>query len=1413
MNNCISTRFVNFQRSNNFLMYIFLIKKKGSVCIVIMTNKLPHLRRMRVKTIITHDPKDMRKGTLVILNSNSIENLQEKLGPVNILQKNIIQNAYAERMINVKIHNKQIRKNQVAEREAHYNQISSQIPQLKGMLEGKLAQGYNTFYDLTTANKIFQENTMLVPQLKKPDLYWSFIKNFMGEKFDGYKYKTMIIPVEEFSTDIVQALKGKTETINPIGYLYVLMIRNKEKFFELGDIDIVITNKTDSLRINPKECESMLRRDKKFSMTTVFRKELFKLLNKQDPDENKMDDAERLFVSDVKANELTDRIINKYTGGATGELPDETRAKIEKAVTNAVKNAETDSSNSKIEEDVDKDIELIKKIAKETTNRPMMQSASSKRDELLREKQLELTLKDKTLADILKVNSEDIKIEVNDVSDKVETINTNVTKVRYPNINKAYIENLMEKDLTSIITDLNNKSIPVFVRSIKVEDSSNISNYKETYTVELEDSLRVRHRLVFDVPKFIDGRFMYLGGNRKYINNQQMMLPIAKTAPDTVQLVSNYNKIFIRRYGDKVSSVNEKMKKAFGEPNCGVKVVLGKSDIDNKPFVTTIEYDDFAKTYKELIVDGIRISFNQPEIRKEFAEANIKGIEGKFDSELLPIGYKGRIHYGIDLKSNEVVEISLDGKINSTGKELVDFILEKSPRLQEVTGEQTAGKKYMYNRATIMTKQVPIVLLLSYFEGLEGLMRRANVKHYFSDTRPRTNSDETVIQFNDGYLVFSQKPYENALLMNGLLDVPTKNYSYDDFNEKFAYQTIFETMFGRRNIANAFDNFLDNFLDPMTVDVCRRLSLPTDLFSMILYANNLLADNQYTSETDVTLYRIRSAEVVNAIIYKHIAKAYEKYKETAHYSNPQKISIRKDAIIKDVMMQQIIEDYSELNPIAENQKLHGCTKKGPSGCNLAQAYTEEQRSYHKSMTGVFTISSSPDGNVGVQRVLTMEPPISDPRGFIDNKAMQGKLDEYNDVNLFGVAEMLTTGGAQRDDGIRTAMSTKQATHVTPVKRSSPSLVTNGAEQAVQYHLSKDWIFTAKEDGKVVELDEKTGLMIVQYKSGKADAISIDSRIAKNGAGGFYLSKKMIPRFKLGQSFKKNDILASDRDFFSDNEIYGNKFNIGSLQKVALLSSAMTFEDSSYISKKVSRDMASEIVMPKQAVLGPNTNIDYIVKVGDRVQSGDELIRFEKSFNDDSINSLLFNIGDDMKEEIAMAGRDKVKSKYTGIIEDIKVFSTVDLDELSPSLRKLVSSYYTKVKDKRKLLDKYDPDNNGLVKCNMLFNEPTGKVETNNGKFRGAIVNDGVLIEISIKVHDELGVGDKLVFFSALKSIVGTVIEEGQEAYTLYRPEEKIGAVLSCNSLISRGVTSCPLLMISNKLLVELSRKLKEIYES
>lgn len=1395
---------------------------------MIQTKQLRLMKCMRVKSILKYNEDNPKDDSVLIINSNKVSNINTLLGPIQIKTMSPYKYILVDRLIDLSINKKPIKKNVYVNAKKDIESLKDEMPGIKTIDARMLSRGdfhKNIIYYLNNINNIFKMNSENIPTSKKSSIYWKNIKRVIGN-MQYYPNKTMIINIEEYKNSFIPTIRRKSKEFNPITLLYELIKYNYMEFVDLGNLDIIlVSNNGMSLRVNGSECFKLKGNKPNVgsAVASEFKMELFKLMNRTMTDED-TNDAERIYNMDLRVSSITDAILGKYSA-VTGEVPDNVKEKVNDAVQKAIEQIDEKQGSGGVApntEDIENIItantEILKEVAKEKKSVAMKSSASSKRDELLREKQLTLDVQGKTLGDILSVSTNDVKIEVNDISKSVDTINKNVTEVRYPNINKDYVENVMKKDILSAVTCLSDKDdIQIYVRNIKVEDSSDINNYKDTYTIDLEDSLRVRHRLVFDVPKFIDNRFLWIGGNKKYINNQQLLLPVVKVSGDTVQLVSNYNKLFVYRYGSKVSSLNEKLKKALNSPIKGIKVINGKYDKENTKYLTIIDYDDLSCNFKEISIGDIKFYFNQSEIRQLFLDSvpknKIDEYEKLVDSKILPVGKGNKnVFYYVNFDTNTVYQTNFNNSID-TKMSLIDFMLSKSPQLKDEISKQSTGKKYMYTRVKIMNKYVPTILLLAYKNGLSNILSQIKAEYYFSDTRPRIALNESIVEFNDGYLVFSNVPFKNSLLLNGLLEIPTKNYSFDDFSDVLTYQDIFESIYGRRNIANAFSNFFDNFIDPITLEVLQKLSLPTDLTGLVLYANELLVDNQFRTELDIRSFRFRSAELIPARLYKLIASSYEQYKATANHRNPRKISIRKDALIKDILAQTIVEDYSELNPIVEMQKLHGATKKGPSGCNLEEAYTKVQRSFHKSMTGVYTISSSPDGNVGIQRVLTMEPPISDVRGFIDNKAMDNRLDEYNDVNLFGPAEMLTTGGAQRDDAMRTAMSTKQSTHLTPVSKASPSLITNGSEKAIQYHLSKDWSFIAKDDGKVVELNDDTGLMIVEYKNGESDAISINNRIAKNGAGGFYLSKKMIPNYKKGDTFKKNDILAQDRDFFTNSEHFGNQFNIGTLEKIALLSSAATFEDSSYVTKQVSRDMASEIVMQKQVVLGPNTNVDYMVKIGDTVQSGDELIRFEQSFDEDSLNVLLSNVGEDMKEDIMMNNKEKVKTKYSGVIEDIKVYSSVSLNDLSPSLRKVVNKHYNRIKDRRKLLEKYDKSNNPLVKCNMLFNENTETVKTtNDGKFKGVALNDGVLIEFYIKIHDELGAGDKIVFFSALKTIITNVIPEGQEAYTAFRPDEKIGAVLSCNSIIARGIVSCQYMIMGNKLLIELSRQLKDIYE-
>jgi len=387
--------------------------------------------------------------------------------------------------------------------------------------------------------------------------------------------------------------------------------------------------------------------------------------------------------------------------------------------------------------------------------------------------------------------------------------------------------------------------------------------------------------------------------------------------------------------------------------------------------------------------------------------------------------------------------------------------------------------------------------------------------------------------------------------------------------------------------------------------------------------------------------------------------------------------------------------------------------------------------------------------------------------------------------------------------------------IIPVKQMDPVLISNGFEKVFPYHLTSDFSIVAEYDGKVLSYDEQTGLMAIEYnwKEGKETrtknaVINLSSQISKNGGGGFFLSTKLKAYFKPGQSFKAKDVLAADDKFFN-NYADGVKFNIGTLCKVACMSAYNTYEDSTVISTRLSNKMSSRITMEKHLVLGPNANILKMPKPGDAISVNDSIIEYEQSNDDEAINKMLANIDDELKERITSLSRGVIRSKYTGVIEDIKVYSVSDLDELSPSLRKVVSGYWKKVKSMKDVINKLnitDPANTGNIY--MMEDKPIKPV---NGKVKGYDMEEGVLILIYITYVNPFSIGDKMINFAALKGVTSEIWELGKEPYSEFRPDEEISAFFPPIGLMTRKTPSVLPTMFGNKLIIELKRKLGDMY--
>lgn len=1379
-------------------------------------NSLESMRYYRERLILPHDPSNKQKGSVVYFLNTSKDSIAQMMNNEHPIISNmgaIYKTYYYDHTTLVRCIKSDKIKGVVttlpkakATRLVDYADIDSKVATVRTPIMMHSAMGYNMVYDMSPVEKLYSEH----PKIKKlfinaklTSFFNTFESIYQHELVSDPPYTKyhVMVNLDEY---VSYVKNGKADY--HILSMITLLLRRNEKFianftkytmkflFYSKNGYFVFDMSTDLIKSNLSKLRTILKR-----MGTSLNPDVV---------------ADNVEAADVARKVAISAGLKK---GMTGDIDvddsdniDEseddiisTDDDIVKTVTNKIDDVgdlDNDTAMTELEEEIFSDEETKKEYIDAVLNSKTKAKSnkSLERDKLLREKQKDIVIKTKTIGELKEVaNIPDIpKSEVKQLPKTYK----NVRNVKFANFEKTYMENVYEKHIGEMITCMNDKSLPVTVVDVKVKDTSDSLTMKETYTVILEDENRRRHTLKFNLPKFIDNKFMYINGNKKTIQKQFFVYPVVKTGPDEVQICTNYQKIFINRVGRKFSQNSERFRKLMTDPKYSRYVFshTGCNTNVNKDYLTCLEYDEFAKSYNVITVGSATFMFNMKLLEEE--------LGNKYHSNL------DKILVGYTIHGTKKEPIFYDTK-NADHTDLITLMVSYIPddEVRESFSKYTVGKKYVHTTATIMTHKVPVAILLSFFEGLDTLVRKFNDPTVVFSDKKNLGDNYMYIKFVDGYLCYPMSNMEACMMFNGFTEMSTSLYTIDEMNNRTTYLDIFKDLLGTSYVAGGFINYYEFMIDPITLEVLQLLQYPTDIVSLTIFANNMLADNRYTSDQNLNQYRLRENEIVAAILYKNIARAYSRYRQTANNPNPVKITMDENAVIKELLALPTVEDYSTLSPMVEIHKSSTVSMKGPNGLNLDRAYKADKRAFDDSMIGVCGISTDPGPNCGKVRQLVAEPTVTNALGFMDLNN-RGDLSKLNDTNLSVPVEMLTPMSATHDDPNRNAMATKQTCHVIPVRDNCPVLISTGMDQSIHYRTGNDFSVVAKQDGKVVEYNEKNHVMVVEYKDGTKQAVDIAPHAVKNGGGGFYLVNQLVSNYKLNQTFKKDDILAYDPKYYKEQGKLGNRLTMGSLTKVACLSNFATFEDSAFITKRMSEAMATDITMQKTIVLGANANIDYIVKPGQDIRIGDDLIRYEMSYDDSELNKLLSNIRDDMKEEIVNLGKSKVASSYTGVVSDVVIYSTCELDELSPTLRKVVKDYQDNIKSKEKVLDKYDKDSSSAVyRMGVLMDKPSGTIKADEyGKVKGYDVGRGVLIEFYITYHDELSDGDKLSAFTANKNTIGFQVKRGYEPYSEFRPYEEISAPVAPSAILQRNTPSMIITGCAYKVLIELKRKMYEI---
>ena len=1219
----------------------------------------------------------------------------------------------------------------------------------------------------------------------------------------GYTKKTVFINVKDW-----RPVNGEDifdyKNINPISLIhrYVKLKRVSELDKLFGGIDWVFMSDKGYFKCKMSDLDQMNLSKFRGFINKLLVDDLadIDIINKDSRDVILTKFADRLAKNGVEIHNLTGEtntaskedikaLVNRLANDEKD--PEIKKAMLVHAVSKVAEKSESedDMYNNIEDEPLDKEwlANIIDDLESEEGN-IKVNKARSTRMAKLNSDLMRKQLKGKTIKDYLdhKGNKEIPKDII-----PIDSIDEDWHNVTFSNFSPKYN---LDEDLVSIFTSLIDKSTPISIIDIDKEDNSTTEDYIETWTVKFEDVDGNRFSVKLDIPKFIDGRFMKLRGNLKTINAQLMLIPVIKTDEDTAQIVSNYNKIFIRRFnpsnGTKTTRHQSILSKILSKyEGKTFKAIIGNNSVVCKKYELPIEYRDLAALYNRIeFYDGTYISFNM-DTMTELAKSGNCGLLN-YDAETSPIYLyydKNRIKCVGSNVSESIIEI-IEKKANETkDKKLLDLLSNTKP-----------SDKLSYSVASILNTEIPVIVVMAYSEGLQTALNKAGITFRIQETRPNVGP---YIKFKDGYLSYVDS-VESSLLLSGLCKVDTELYSIKDINRKEMWIDSLEE-FGGRIKADGLDNFYDMMIDPITKEVCELYHLPTDYVSILGYASSLLADTKYNKHTDISGNRFRTNEIIAAYTYKVLANAYGEYK-TQKKRNKSKaiLSVKQSAVIDAVLQDPTASDLSILTPLLEAEAAASVSFKGLSGLNSERAYSLDKRVFDKSMLGVIGLSTGFAGNVGITRQTTINANVTSTRGIIKTPTM----DKVNTLNSQTVTEALTPFMTTHDDPMRIAMGFIQTSkHQMRVKRSSPNLVTTGMDEAIPYITSNIFSYKFKgKRGKVIDVTDRW-IVYQDLDTKEKEFVDLEEKTMKNSDGGFYVTLKLTANVKKGQSLKYNDILAYDKTSYS-KQISGNKndngvsYNVGTLAKIAIMPTDEAYNDSAIITESLSDSLTSVFCVEKTRYLPKDTNVYNLVKKGQSIQEGEPLLIFQNAFEEKDANALLKSITDDELEAVSDLGRIHVRSKITGKIQDVKIYRTCDIDELSPSLKKIVTEYESRIKKEKAQLKKLGiDDTTGLLDADYKL-EPQGKLKD---------CIDGVKIFIYISCADKMGVGDKLVYSSALKGTVKYIINKGDEPTTDFRPNEYIEALLTTSGVNARMVGSVIINGSINKVLVELDRYCKE----
>lgn len=579
------------------------------------------------------------------------------------------------------------------------------------------------------------------------------------------------------------------------------------------------------------------------------------------------------------------------------------------------------------------------------------------------------------VGELLDLTTDETVVDAKDISitDNISVLDKKQNRDVLNSIDAKYLSKQFHKDITRVVYGIQNSSS--IVEDYTVNATESILGKIEEHNIVIRTLNGRPSKIKMILPKIEEDGSFKISNNQYRIRKQRADLPIRKIDSNIVSLSSYYGKLFITKANVKKDDVgywlrNQILSKYETDPNLKDVVFLPS---DNKDTKLPIIYSYFSRYMKSFRYKNITFNFNYDERKKLFKELSDKEISKIENNNVIIIGIKGTNPIVMDFK-NRLFEYN-----NNSFTELPDMYTMLEINTSKMPVEHSVIKLYK--------KNIPTGLLLAYYLGLDTLLRLLKVRFEIFTFTAKINvpyKDYYVIQFADVKYVIERDNDLNDLILYGLTTLKdlTKTVKSKLFNSRDGMTVIFNKLDYSILYINEIKLLETMFVDPITLTLLKELKEPTTFKGLLIRANELLVDDNYTHPNNITEMTIKGYERIAGMMYKELVTSIKEHENRSVFGRS-KLLVNPFKIINKINEDSTTVLIDDLNPIAMLKQTEDITYLGEGGRGK-DSMNRDTRAMHESEIGVLSEASKDSGDVGISAYTSAAPKIKDIRGSIGN---------------------------------------------------------------------------------------------------------------------------------------------------------------------------------------------------------------------------------------------------------------------------------------------------------------------------------------------------------------------------------------------------------------------------------------------